>query len=681
VLESPPPRADVAAAPRPSAAGVAAARGRDRLERLAPALLAIAALGVGRALRHVALDDPYVTYRYAENLAAGLGPVYNPGERVLSTTALGYALLLSAAHLALPWLDLPAVSNSLSALGLGLTALALNRLCTQHRAPAVGLTAGALVCLSPLLTSTFGLETCLFLALVAWGAVAFDAGHRSRAAFLLAAATALRADGAVAFAVLWTSSALSALDLPPASPLPLGAGLPGPTGPGTGQGEGGTMGAGRGRRPAPALLTAAALYAALVLPYEAALALYYGSPVPTTLAAKTVQATIGAWPDYLGGLRDLLAERVGVSPLYWLAPPLLAVGLAASARRRWALPLVLWALAQAAVYQLLGVASYAWYYAPLVPAAALLIALGAGALASRLAGAWPGRRRPWLAALLTLSLVAPLLLAQARELRALRAGVPEPRALAYQRVGQWLAANADQRARVAVMEVGIMGYYAGRPMVDLLGLIRPETVEAMRRQDFFWTIAESQADLVVLTGKNPLWFQSIEPDHWFNQYYAPVERVDQPGFWGTPLTIFRRVAPPRQPAALDAPGPGRFGPSIALERVALEKTSARPGDFLTAQLFWRALAPVERDYAAFVHVVNAEPRVLAQHDTPIASSRWPVGPAIQYYHPMRLPADLPPGRYRIEVGLYLPEQPLRRLPPLDRPSDRDVAAIAELVVD
>ncbi|HEY3111672.1 MAG TPA: hypothetical protein VGL23_23145, partial [Chloroflexota bacterium] len=191
----------------------------------------------------------------------------------------------------------------------------------------------------------------------------------------------------------------------------------------------------------------------------------------------------------------------------------------------------------------------------------------------------------------------------------------------------------------------------------------------------------SQADLVVLTGKNPLWFQSIEPGHWFNQYYAPVERVDQPGFWGTPLTIFRRVAPPRQPPALDAAGPGRFGPSISLDRVVLEKTTARGGDFLTAQLFWRALAPVPRDYAAFVHVVNAEPRVLAQHDSPVASSRWPVGRAVQYYHPMRLPVDLPRGRYRLEVGLYLPEEPLRRLPPLDRPSDRDVAAVAELIVE
>src|SRR5207249_3597690 len=81
-----------------------------------PAVLAATALVFGRALRRNALDDPYVTYRYAENLLAGLGPVYNPGEPVLSTTALGYGLLLAVLKLALPWAALPALSNAVSAL-------------------------------------------------------------------------------------------------------------------------------------------------------------------------------------------------------------------------------------------------------------------------------------------------------------------------------------------------------------------------------------------------------------------------------------------------------------------------------------------------------------------------------------------------------------------------------------
>jgi hypothetical protein len=278
-----------------------------------------------------------------------------------------------------------------------------------------------------------------------------------------------------------------------------------------------------------------------------------------------------------------------------------------------------------------------------------------------------------------LILLAPLLWAEATGAWALRASLPEPRAIAYERVGRWLADNSAPNERVAVMEVGVIGYYAGRPMVDLLGLIRPETIAALHRQDFFWTIADSQADMVVLTGKNPLWFQFAEPGHWFYQFYAPVERIEQPGFWGTPLTVYRRQAPPRAPPELDAPTDLRFGDAIALDRAVVERLSARPGDYLTVQLFWRPLRPIERDYAAFVHVVSSEPRVVAQHDTPVVATRWPAGRAVQYYHPMRLPADLAPGRYSLEVGLYPPEEPLRRLPP-SRPHERNVAVVAELTV-
>ncbi|MDP6777925.1 MAG: hypothetical protein QGI83_14300, partial [Candidatus Latescibacteria bacterium] len=43
----------------------------------------------------VQMDDPYITYRYARNIAEGHGFIYNPGESVLGTTAPLYALILA----------------------------------------------------------------------------------------------------------------------------------------------------------------------------------------------------------------------------------------------------------------------------------------------------------------------------------------------------------------------------------------------------------------------------------------------------------------------------------------------------------------------------------------------------------------------------------------------------------
>jgi len=40
-------------------------------------------------------DDAFITFRYAKNLADGLGFVYNPGEHVYGTSSPGFALLMA----------------------------------------------------------------------------------------------------------------------------------------------------------------------------------------------------------------------------------------------------------------------------------------------------------------------------------------------------------------------------------------------------------------------------------------------------------------------------------------------------------------------------------------------------------------------------------------------------------
>src|SRR5712691_4850324 len=51
-------------------------------------------------------EDALITLRYAENIAAGHGFVYNPGERVLGSTTPLYTLLLALAA----WLHTPAMA-------------------------------------------------------------------------------------------------------------------------------------------------------------------------------------------------------------------------------------------------------------------------------------------------------------------------------------------------------------------------------------------------------------------------------------------------------------------------------------------------------------------------------------------------------------------------------------------
>lgn len=89
--------------------------------------------------------------------------------------------------------------------------------------------------------------------------------------------------------------------------------------------------------------------------------------------------------------------------------------------------------------------------------------------------------------------------------------------------------------------------------------------------------------------------------------------------------------------------------------------AARPGDTVHLLLQWQALARAEESYTVFVHLIDAANRPLVTLDyTPLGGSapthlwipKWL--PGQRYLDPYRLeiPADLPPGAYYIEVGLY-----------------------------
>jgi hypothetical protein len=82
-----------------------------------------------------------------------------------------------------------------------------------------------------------------------------------------------------------------------------------------------------------------------------------------------------------------------------------------------------------------------------------------------------------------------------------------------------------------------------------------------------------------------------------------------------------------------------------------------PGDTATITLAWQSLAETESSYTAFVHLLNDAGQVVAQDDhLPLQGRRptdtWLPGEIIVDQHLLALPHDLPPGPYRLEVGLY-----------------------------
>ena len=151
-------------------------------------------------------DDSYISYRYAENFAAGRGLVYNVGEYVEGFSNLLWTLLV-AAGLAMGF-EAKAVGHTLCLVSGVLTlvftfAFAASGLRPSQRTWAA--VAAGLVYVSPAFArwSTAGMETPLFAALVV-GAFAAEARQRAGWATLaVTLATLTRPEGALVAASLF----------------------------------------------------------------------------------------------------------------------------------------------------------------------------------------------------------------------------------------------------------------------------------------------------------------------------------------------------------------------------------------------------------------------------------------------------------------------------------------------
>ncbi len=97
---------------------------------------------------------------------------------------------------------------------------------------------------------------------------------------------------------------------------------------------------------------------------------------------------------------------------------------------------------------------------------------------------------------------------------------------------------------------------------------------------------------------------------------------------------------------------------IRLDGYAVTEETTSGGELLLS-LAWRSLQVIDKDYHVFVHLLNSQDKKVAQRDgQPVQwlrpTSTWLADEEIIDRYGMLLPADLPPGEYRIAVGLYEP---------------------------
>jgi 4-amino-4-deoxy-L-arabinose transferase-like glycosyltransferase len=101
----------------------------------------------------------------------------------------------------------------------------------------------------------------------------------------------------------------------------------------------------------------------------------------------------------------------------------------------------------------------------------------------------------------------------------------------------------------------------------------------------------------------------------------------------------------------------RFGPALALADFSLSPEEPGPGEELTLTLTWRADAAPGQDMTIFVHLLDQDGNLIAQHDGPpreglMPTLAWQAGDVIDDPHLLMLPPDSPPGQYTLRIGVY-----------------------------
>jgi hypothetical protein len=129
------------------------------------------------------------------------------------------------------------------------------------------------------------------------------------------------------------------------------------------------------------------------------------------------------------------------------------------------------------------------------------------------------------------------------------------------------------------------------------------------------------------------------------------------------VMIFRGngYAPPPEPAMF-VDRRAEFDEALALAGFGLSPAAPNPGDELEITLHWQALEQVGPDYTALLHLVAPGATGVAGIDQPVLGGLyqpdlWPKGEVLPDRHHLTLPPDLPPGRYRLDLGLYPSGQP------------------------
>jgi hypothetical protein len=421
--------------------------------------LAAVVAAYGWVQRNYLVDDAFIFVRYARNIASGGGWAFNRGEPVQAVTSVLWQLVLTAAELVVGLG--PGLVVGMYVVFVLALALAVMRLVVPH-GRVVAVAAAFLTAVCPILWESAGLETALAAGLVVAAALAHREDRRALEGLAIGLAILARPDALLLAAVLGGHHLWRERRLP---------------------------------------LRSIAVAVLVVGPWLVFSWLKFGVLIPTSATVKVAQSSIGWWAK----LPPFAIAAATYSSMWPLALPLCLVSLLPER----VLPrspgfavqaVIAYGLLHAAAYTAMHVAAgYVWYYAPINLAYALGVPVGASRAATALAG-WVQRRRGSPEALRSLPQVAVVGLAAIFGTGALTVALLLPRqyrlSREYQVATSWIQSQSTASDVVATAEIGYVGYWLDRSLLDPYALIHPAAIPRVRRGELGWWIERRPAFVI-----------------------------------------------------------------------------------------------------------------------------------------------------------------------------------------
>jgi hypothetical protein len=96
----------------------------------------------------------------------------------------------------------------------------------------------------------------------------------------------------------------------------------------------------------------------------------------------------------------------------------------------------------------------------------------------------------------------------------------------YSKTGRWISRNTPQDASIGYLEIGRVGYYARRRIIDPLGLIEPTIHAHVAQGDLDWAYEHYRPDYIINYDANfGAWFETVAQQRWFQEEYRKLTEV------------------------------------------------------------------------------------------------------------------------------------------------------------